>query len=74
MMDTKAFLKAPCGYLGVNRKGEPERKYPGVDCYYDCDSCGWNPKEAERRMKTGKWITNNGLMSLAFEPLNKEEE
>ena len=54
--DTKRVIKAPCVYFEVNmRKGSCDNAYPSVQCIYQCDSCGWNPKEKERRMKTGKW-------------------
>ena len=54
--DTKRAIKAPCVFMEVNmRKGAVENVYPAVQCYYLCDSCGWNPKERERRLSTGKW-------------------
>lgn len=51
-MNTKALISAPCGYRGAKGKME----YPHVICgEFDCESCGWNPKEKMRRLKTGHW-------------------
>lgn len=54
-MNTKATVSAPCGYRTKSLTGKTEVFYPAVDCAYDCDSCGWNPREARRRMKVGRW-------------------
>ena len=48
--NTKAKLNAPCRFLDEDGK----TKYPAVDCAYVCETCGWNPDEAERRKKVGK--------------------
>lgn len=50
--NAKAKLNAPCRYLDEDGK----IKYPAVDCAYVCETCGWNPAEAERRMKAGKRV------------------
>lgn len=51
-MNAKALIAAPCGIM--NAKGKTE--YPCVDCEETgCATCGWNPVEKARRLKTGKW-------------------
>lgn len=47
---------APCMYLYIDEEKEiVEETYPYVDCDFKCSTCSWNPKEKERRLKTGKW-------------------
>lgn len=46
----KAKLHAVCGYIKDNK-----RHYPDVCCEMNCATCGWNPKEAKRRMETGEF-------------------
>lgn len=52
----KAEKKAPCGYQKPDRKGQMQTHYPAVDCTCDCDGCGWNPAEKERRFATGEML------------------
>lgn len=65
----KAQILAPCSYEGENMQGDSVTLYPGVDCGYSCETCGWNPYEVERRMKTGKWLEHNGIRTLVFRPV-----
>lgn len=63
----KLKMKVPCAYLSYNEVNKrDELRAPSVDCTMGCDSCGWNPREAERRMKTGVWVLDNGRMKLCF--------
>lgn len=47
---TKQRILAPCGYINEDGK----HAWPAVDCEYNCEACGWNPKEAKRRVEEGK--------------------
>lgn len=50
MLNAKALIDAPCGYIGDRGKME----YPSIICGEEgCDTCGWNPKEQARRLATG---------------------
>lgn len=51
MNNVKQTLNAPCG-----REENGKVVYPAVDCAYVCETCGWNPAEAERRMKEGRRV------------------
>ncbi len=57
----KTYRK-PDGQLGIDR--------PAVDCESDpCEQCGWNPRERERRMKTGHWVElADGSKVFKFRP------
>ncbi len=66
VLNTRALIKAPCGYPAINNRGEMTTEYPGVDCSLDCAHCGWNPKEIERRAATGKLVTKDGIQTLHF--------
>ena len=52
----KAEKRAPCGYQKPDRKGEMQTHYPAINCGLECDSCGWNPTEKERRFATGEML------------------
>lgn len=47
----KAGMKAPCAFEVWS---EPQQKnvtrYPNVSCAKHCDTCGWNPAVAQRRI------------------------
>lgn len=60
-INKKALVAAPCGRM--NEKGKVE--YPDVNCDQKCARCGWNPAEAERRMKTGKMKPHSAYISAA---------
>ena len=54
----KYDIDAPCIYTkkSVSRTtGDEitETYVPSVDCDFQCDSCGWNPKEKSRRIEDG---------------------
>ncbi len=54
-MDTdgvKYLVNAPCVVIGENK----EKSVPCVDCLWNCEYCGWNPRERERRLKEGRWV------------------
>lgn len=85
-MKTKARVSAPCGYRTKSLSGKTEVFYPAVDCAYDCDTCGWNPKEAKRRIRFGHWeiadkrfnpdtgatvVLPDGTMRLVFRRVEK---
>lgn len=56
VQEVKRMLAAPCGFLSHSSKtGGPVTVYPGVNCAFGCDACGWNPEEKKRRLKTGHW-------------------
>lgn len=55
---TKAFLNTPC---------KTGRSFPAVECDLICETCGWNPEEAKRRMETG-------VMMPALSRFNTEDE
>lgn len=44
-------------------------RYTGVDCSYNCKSCGWNPAERERRFSTGRIVEKYGVRKLVFTPV-----
>lgn len=52
MLTTKEKINAPCWF--INDKGE--KKWPAVDCALVCETCPWNPAEAERRKKEGRIV------------------
>lgn len=55
--DDKRAINAPCGFEEWDeRKRRTDIRYPSVDCDHFCQMCGWNPKEQERRLKTGKFV------------------
>lgn len=50
----KADKGAPCVFFSWNEKKRATMAYhPAVSCNMNCDSCGFNPKEQERRLSTG---------------------
>lgn len=49
---TKKLNRAPCVYSAWNDlKHKDTDFYPAVNCDYHCDTCGWNPVVAERRLE-----------------------
>ena len=52
----KQEIDAPCGTPYWNDKhGKTEKSFPNVACGYNCNDCGWNPAERERRMTEGEF-------------------
>ena len=66
--DKKIKMGAPCLYEewdDVKKKSSVVA--PAVNCGYDCANCGWNPKEAQRRLENGAWMySENGIRHLLF--------
>ena len=46
----KRSMNAPCLYLEEGKGGHIIRHAPAVDCEWDCDHCGFNPRVKERRL------------------------
>lgn len=49
---SKSSMSAPCSYEawdGVRRKNV--QVFPAVNCVYHCDTCGWNPEVAKKRVE-----------------------
>ena len=65
-------LSVPCTF-SVFKNGKEKRIRPAVNCAEFCDFCGFNPKEAQRRMETGRFcevdhrfnVETGKLMTLA---------
>ena len=57
---------APCRFLFGNENGSKSLRAASVDCTMKCAACGWNPEERERRMLTGRMVTENGITKLVF--------
>ncbi|HJJ80007.1 MAG TPA: hypothetical protein O0X74_04455 [Methanocorpusculum sp.] len=54
--DTKMAIQAPCAIAVFDKKKKKEViVFPSVDCGYNCETCGWNPCEKERRLRDGVW-------------------
>ena len=55
----KVGIAAPCAF---EEWSEPKQKlvtkYPPVGCTQECDSCGWNPEVAKKRIE--KLLTKKG--------------
>ena len=73
-------LKMPCLFpWHSDVSGRDVLSKPSVDCEKQCDSCGWNPKEAARRFREGqmelrvdpRW--GSRTMVLVFPSKNKTE-
>lgn len=66
-----AVRDLPCAYYSM-RKRRLEK--PVVDCRSDCNYCGWNPKEIQRRITEGGWKTDKkGVRYLSFPPRKRDE-
>ena len=49
---SKSSVSAPCSYEAwdeVRRKNV--QVFPAVNCAYHCDTCGWNPEIAKKRVE-----------------------
>lgn len=66
IVNKRELIGAPCKMTFRDRDDQVKTEYPGVDCGFDCKHCGWNPKEAERRMTTGKVVEKYGIKTLHF--------
>lgn len=65
-INTRALMGAPCGVTFRDRDDKLKTEYPAVDCDMDCKHCGWNPKEAARRIETGRIVEKYGRRTLHF--------
>ena len=63
----------PCAFPEFNEKNQKKHHaVPGVNCIYECATCGWNPEEQKRRLKEGRLVTTkDGKTQLRF-PRRKE--
>ena len=62
----------PCAFREVAKNNKNRHTVPGVNCIYDCKTCGWNPIEQQRRIQKGHWAqTKDGKQQLKF-PRRKE--
>lgn len=66
--DRKVTENRPCLFLEWSKsKGRWEPCAPAVDCSFDCQGCGFDPAEKERRLETGEWVFDeNGVKHLLF--------
>lgn len=49
---TKRNTKAPCVFTSFSSRYQKDIEvYPAVFCTFNCDSCGWNPTVAEKRLQ-----------------------
>lgn len=49
---SRSSVSAPCSYEAwdeVRRKNV--QVFPAVNCAYHCDTCGWNPEIAKKRVE-----------------------
>ena len=53
----KRSMNAPCLFLEEGKDGHMIRHAPAVDCEWNCDHCGFNPRVKERRLN--KWKMKN---------------
>ena len=65
-LNTRALIKAPCGYPSSDMNDKPIVDYPCVDCTLECKHCGWNPEEVLRRYREGTLVTKDGVTTLHF--------
>ena len=66
--DRKIVNDCPCLFTVWNKeKARWDITAPQVDCGFRCDSCDWNPREHERRMREGEWVElMDGTRRLVF--------
>ena len=46
----KRTINAPCLVLEPDKAGRMIKHAPAVDCEWDCENCGFNPKVMQRRL------------------------
>ena len=46
----KRTINAPCLFLEEGKDGHIIRHAPAVDCEWNCDTCGFNPRVMQRRL------------------------
>lgn len=47
----KRTINAPCIVVKEDASGRKVRHVPAVDCEWDCEKCGFNPRVANRRLE-----------------------
>ena len=72
--DVKRRRNVPCLFLKKRFNAKSDELYPpAVDCSMDCEGCGFDPSEKQRRLETGKWVSDSwGTTHLSFTPVKKE--
>ena len=46
----KRSINAPCLVVEFDKRGNKVRHAPSVDCEWNCDTCGFNPRVMQRRL------------------------
>lgn len=68
--EAKRRRGVPCLAMVWNEKKQcDELCAPAVDCGMDCDTCGFNPYEAERRFQEGHYEQRGKVRTLVFKPM-----
>ena len=78
-MSTVNETHYPCETLRWNDARQKDCWFmPLVTCRNECDDCPWNPAEAKRRIRTGRWVTvrsgDRELKKLIFRRQSKYDE
>ena len=49
---SKSSMSAPCAYEAWDEvRHKNVQVFPAVNCGYHCDTCGWNPEIAKKRVE-----------------------
>ena len=49
---SKSSVSAPCSYEAWDEvRNKNVQVFPAVNCAYHCDTCGWNPEVAKKRVE-----------------------
>lgn len=60
----KRTMNAPCLVIELDKAGRKVRRVPAVDCEWNCENCGFNPRVKQRRLaKLETCKTNHALRS-----------
>lgn len=72
--DDRVTRNYPCCFMVYDEAKEKDvLMRADVNCLYRCGDCGWNPKEAARRMRTGRMVTDSaGKRHLVFQRARTE--
>lgn len=46
----KRTMNAPCLVVEFDKAGRKVRHAPAVDCEWNCENCGFNPRVMQRRL------------------------
>ena len=56
----KRSINAPCLVVEFDKRGNKVRRAPSVDCNWNCENCGFNPRVKRRRLaKLGNCETDS---------------